>query len=93
MTRVAVLAAERADEGGVAGRDLEQLAGAFALVGEHAAAEQAELDALKAPPVDLEICYGFLNFQCRHGNPESPDFVGGRLRCQPGSYAVVVKYL
>ena len=50
---LADLAAERADEGGVAGRDFEQLAGAFALVGEHAAAEQAELNALEAPPVEI----------------------------------------
>ena len=43
---LADLRRERTDESGVAGRNLEQLAGAFALVGKHATAEQAELNAL-----------------------------------------------
>jgi hypothetical protein len=25
---------------------------------------------LKPAPFDLQICYGLLNFQCRHGDPE-----------------------
>ena len=38
------------------------LAGALALVGKHAAAEQAELNALEALPVIIGDARGFLSF-------------------------------
>jgi hypothetical protein len=63
--------AERADKSGVAGGNFKKLTWALALVVEHAAAEQAELNALKAPPVYLyRVSWRFLNVQCRHGNPD-----------------------
>jgi hypothetical protein len=40
------------------------------VVVEHATAEQTQLHALEAPPVELRVSWCFLNVQCRHGNPE-----------------------
>ena len=56
---LADLAAEGADEDRLAGRDLDQLAGAFAPVREHATAEQIELNPLEAAPVAVRICECF----------------------------------
>ena len=54
---LADLAEKGLTKDGVAGRNLEQLAGAFAPVGEHATAEQAELNALETPPVEIgNVC-------------------------------------
>ena len=55
---LADLRRERTHKSGVAGRNLKQLAGAFALVGKHASPEQAELNALVTPPVEIgNLCW------------------------------------
>jgi hypothetical protein len=65
------LPAEGADESGIARRNFQKLARTFALVAEHAASKQAQLNALEAPPVEFYcVSWCFLDVQCRHGNPE-----------------------
>jgi hypothetical protein len=69
---LALRAAERAHEDGVAGRDRHELAGTLALVREHAAPEEAQLHALEARTRRLSLRRGFLSFQSLHGDPDWP---------------------
>ena len=85
------LTTERAHEHRIARRYLDELAGALAAVGEHAATEQADLDALIAAPVALRQPNRLLCLQSRHGNPNAARNLDGLLLYSPEAMRLSLK--